>query len=116
MIASQLPIKNPEAPEFLEIIVEVRPGACLSPSEIASQLLIKNPDVHLSPSEIASLFLARCSILTYSLRRLLVPDGRIERLYNAGPVCKFLTKNQDEDGVSIAPLCLINQDKVLMGA
>uniref|UniRef100_A0A2N9F6B9 Uncharacterized protein n=1 Tax=Fagus sylvatica TaxID=28930 RepID=A0A2N9F6B9_FAGSY len=33
-----------------------------------------------------------------------------------GPVCKFLTKNQDEAGVSIAPLCLINQDKVLMGS
>ncbi|GMY23109.1 caffeic acid 3-O-methyltransferase-like, partial [Fagus crenata] len=134
-IASQLPIRNPDAPgPVLEIIVETGSGASLSPSEIAFQLpirnpdvpgpvleiiaeagagaclspspLIRNPDARLLPSEIASqlLFLAGCSIDTYSLHRRPVPDGRIERLYSAGPVSNFLTKNQD----------VINQDKVLM--
>ena len=74
----------------------VRPGACLSPSEITSQLPIRNPDAPV----IVDICLARYSILTYSSRTL--PDGRIERLYGTGP------------GVSIAPPCLINQDKVLM--
>ncbi|KAK8658340.1 hypothetical protein V6N13_036548 [Hibiscus sabdariffa] len=50
------------------------------------------------------------SILTCSLRNL--PDGKVERLYGLGPVCKFLTKN--EDGVTLSALSLMNQDKVLM--
>ncbi|KAG2302639.1 hypothetical protein Bca52824_031290 [Brassica carinata] len=51
------------------------------------------------------------SILTCSVRKL--PDGNcVERLYGLGPVCKYLIKN--EDGVSIAPLCLMNQDNVFM--
>ncbi|KAF3644272.1 Caffeic acid 3-O-methyltransferase [Capsicum annuum] len=41
-----------------------------------------------------------------------LPDGRIEWLYSPAPVCKFLTKNAD--GVSVAPLLLMNQDKVLL--
>ncbi|KAJ3690540.1 hypothetical protein LUZ61_019704 [Rhynchospora tenuis] len=36
----------------------------------------------------------------------------VTRLYGPAPVCKWLTKN--EDGVSVAPLLLMNQDKVLM--
>ncbi|VAI89159.1 unnamed protein product [Triticum turgidum subsp. durum] len=39
-------------------------------------------------------------------------DGRLSRRYSAAPVCKFLTPN--EDGVSMAALALMNQDKVLM--
>ncbi|PHU23578.1 Caffeic acid 3-O-methyltransferase [Capsicum chinense] len=42
----------------------------------------------------------------------ILPDGRIEWLYSPAPVCKFLTKNAD--GVSVAPLLLMNQDKVLL--
>ncbi|KAJ6874436.1 caffeic acid 3-O-methyltransferase 3-like [Populus alba x Populus x berolinensis] len=38
--------------------------------------------------------------------------GKLKRLYGLASVCKFLTKN--EDGVSVNPLCLMNQDKVLM--
>ncbi|PHT53550.1 hypothetical protein CQW23_08012 [Capsicum baccatum] len=41
-----------------------------------------------------------------------LPDGRIEWLYSLAPVCKFLTKNAD--GVSVAPLLLMNQDKFLL--
>lgn len=40
-------------------------------------------------------------------------DGKkVTRKYGPAPVCKWLTKN--EDGVSMAPLVLMNQDKVLM--
>jgi flavonol 3-O-methyltransferase/caffeic acid 3-O-methyltransferase len=39
-------------------------------------------------------------------------DGKYERRYSAAPVGKWLTPN--EDGVSMAALTLMNQDKVLM--
>lgn len=40
-------------------------------------------------------------------------DGnKVIRKYGPAPVCKWLTKN--EDGVSMAALVLMNQDKVLM--
>jgi caffeic acid 3-O-methyltransferase len=81
----------------------------LSPSEIASQLPTTNPDAPVMLDRILRL-LASYSVLTYSLRTL--PDGRVERLYGLGSVCKFLSKN--ENGVSIAALSLMNQDKVLM--
>ncbi|KAL0304501.1 UNVERIFIED_CONTAM: Caffeic acid 3-O-methyltransferase 1 [Sesamum radiatum] len=40
------------------------------------------------------------------------PMRTVQRLYGLAPVCKFLTKN--DDGVSMAPLLLMNQDKILM--
>ncbi|KAE8077600.1 hypothetical protein FH972_016152 [Carpinus fangiana] len=95
--------------DLLEIMAKAGPGAYLSPSEIASQLPTTNPDAPLMLDRILRL-LASYSVLTYSLRTL--PDGRVDRLYGLGPVCKFLTKN--EDGASIAALNLMNQDKVLM--
>ncbi|XP_015878697.1 caffeic acid 3-O-methyltransferase [Ziziphus jujuba] len=109
--ASVLPmvLKSAIELDLLEIIAKAGPGAFVSPSDIASQLPTKNPDASVVLDRILRL-LASYSILTYSLRTL--PDGKVERLYGLGPVCKFLTKN--EDGVSIAPLCLMNQDKVLM--
>ncbi|MBA0657266.1 hypothetical protein Goklo_009564 [Gossypium klotzschianum] len=45
------------------------------------------------------------SVLTCSLRTL--PVGKVERLYGLGPVCNFLTKN--EDSVSLSTLSLLNQ-------
>ncbi|MBA0593572.1 hypothetical protein Gorai_010508 [Gossypium raimondii] len=45
------------------------------------------------------------SVLTCSLRTL--PVGKVKRLYGLGPVCNFLTKN--EDGVSLSTLSLLNQ-------
>lgn len=95
--------------DLLEIMAKAGPGAYLSPSDVASQLPTKNPDAPVMLDRVLRL-LASYSILTYSLRNL--PDGKVERLYGLGPVCKFLTKN--EDGVSIGSLCLMNQDKVLM--
>lgn len=95
--------------DLLEIMAKAGSGAVLSSKEIASQLPTSNPDAPVMLDRILRL-LATYSILTCSLRDL--PDGGVERLYGLGPVCKFLTKN--EDGVSMAALCLMNQDKVLM--
>lgn len=109
--ASVLPmvLKSAIELDLLEIIAKAGPGAYLSPAEIASQLPTKNPDAPVIVDRILRL-LASYSVLTYSLRTL--PDGKIERLYGTAPVCKFLTKN--EEGVSLAALSLMNQDKVLM--
>ncbi|KAJ9174253.1 hypothetical protein P3X46_017297 [Hevea brasiliensis] len=109
--ASVLPmvLKSAIELDLLEIMAKAGPGAFLSPSDIASQLPTTNPDAPVMLDRILRL-LASYSILTYSLRNL--PDGKVERLYGLAPVCKFLTKN--EDGVSFAALCLMNQDKVLM--
>ncbi|PON83689.1 O-methyltransferase COMT-type [Trema orientale] len=109
--ASVLPmvLKTAIELDLLEIIAKAGPGAYLSPSDIASQLPTTNPDAPVMLDRILRL-LASYSILTYSLREL--PHGKVERLYGLASVSKYLIKN--EDGVSIAPLCLMNQDKVLM--
>ncbi|XP_050387816.1 caffeic acid 3-O-methyltransferase [Argentina anserina] len=109
--ASVLPMVLKAAIELdlLEIMAKAGPGAFLSTNDLASQLPTKNPEAPVMLDRMLRL-LASYSILTYSLRTL--PDGKVERLYGLGPVCKFLTKN--EDGVSIAALCLMNQDKVLI--
>ena len=95
--------------DLLEIMARAGPGAFLSPPEIASQLPKQNPGAPVMLDRILRL-LASYSILRCTLREL--ADGRVERRYSLKPVCKFLTKN--EDGVSIAPLLLMNHDKVLM--
>ncbi|KAJ6410905.1 hypothetical protein OIU84_007624 [Salix udensis] len=95
--------------DLLEIMAKAGPGAFMSPSDIASHLPTKNPDAPAMLDRILRL-LASYSILTCSVRDL--PDGKVERIYGLASVCKFLTKN--EDGGSLGPLCLMNQDKVLM--
>nr|QQH14895.1 caffeic acid 3-O-methyltransferase isoform 6 [Cirsium japonicum] len=110
--ASILPMTLKTAIELdlLETIAKAGPGASLSSSEIAAQLPeVNNPEAPVMLDRICSL-LASHSVLTCSLKDL--DDGGVERLYGLAPVCKFLIKNQD--GVSMAPLLLMNQDKVLM--
>ncbi|KAM1708199.1 hypothetical protein ACFX2K_001201 [Malus domestica] len=109
--ASVLPMVLKAALELdlLEIMARAGPGVFVFPADLASQLPTKNSDAPVMLDRMLHL-LASYSILTYSLRTL--HDSNVEQLYSLGPVCKFLTKN--EDGVSIAPLCLMNQDKVLM--
>nr|AAD48913.1 caffeate O-methyltransferase [Liquidambar styraciflua] len=109
--ASVLPMVLKSAIELdvLEIMAKAGPGAHISTSDIASKLPTKNPDAAVMLDRMLRL-LASYSVLTCSLRTL--PDGKIERLYGLAPVCKFLTRN--DDGVSIAALSLMNQDKVLM--
>lgn len=109
--ASVLPMVLKAAIELdlLEIMAKAGPGAFLSPGEVAAQLPTQNPEAPVMLDRIFRL-LASYSVLTCTLRDL--PDGKVERLYGLAPVCKFLVKN--EDGVSIAALNLMNQDKILM--
>ncbi|MBA0773572.1 hypothetical protein Gotri_008839 [Gossypium trilobum] len=109
--ASVLPmvLKSAIELDLLEIMAKAGPGAFLSPKEVASKLPTTNPDAPVMLDRILRL-LASYNVLTCSLRTL--PDGKVERLYGLGPVCKFLTKN--EDGVTLSALSLMNQDKVLM--
>ncbi|KHN23295.1 Caffeic acid 3-O-methyltransferase isoform B [Glycine soja] len=109
--ASVLPmvLKSALELDLLEIIAKAGPGVHLSPTDIASQLPTHNPNAPVMLDRILRL-LACYNILSFSLRTL--PDCKIERLYGLAPVAKYLVKN--EDGVSIAALNLMNQDKVLM--
>ncbi|KAM3381693.1 caffeic acid 3-O-methyltransferase [Capsicum galapagoense] len=109
--ASVLPMVLKAAVELdlLEIMAKAGPGAFISPSELAAQLPTKNPEAPVMLDRMFRL-LATYFVLNCTLRTL--PDSRVERLYSLVPVCQFLTKNGD--GVSIAPLLLMNQDKVLM--
>ncbi|ERM96632.1 hypothetical protein AMTRI_Chr09g37050 [Amborella trichopoda] len=95
--------------DVLEIIAAAGPGALLSPKDVADKLPTTNPEAATMLDRMLRL-LASYSVLTSSVS--LTPDGHPERLYGAAPVTKFLVKNQD--GVSMAPLVLMNQDKVLM--
>ncbi|CAH9070095.1 unnamed protein product [Cuscuta europaea] len=110
--ASVLPmvLKSAIELDLLELIAKAGPGAALSPAELAAQLPTTNPDAAVMLDRILRL-LCTYSVLNCSLRTL-PEDGRVERLYSLAPVCKYLTKNSD--GVSMAPLLLMNQDKVLM--
>ncbi|KAL3754285.1 hypothetical protein ACJRO7_001509 [Eucalyptus globulus] len=92
--------------DLLEIMARAGPGAYLTPGEVASQLPTQNPDAPVMLDRIFRL-LASYSMLTCTLRDL--PEGKVERLYGLAPVCKFLVKN--EDGVSLAPLNLLDHDK-----
>jgi flavonol 3-O-methyltransferase/caffeic acid 3-O-methyltransferase len=86
-------------------------GKSLTPTEVAAKLpcAAKNPE---APDMVDRMLRLLAS---YNVVSCLVEegtDGRLSRRYGAAPVCKFLTPN--EDGVSMAALALMNQDKVLM--
>ncbi|XP_057472322.1 caffeic acid 3-O-methyltransferase 1-like [Actinidia eriantha] len=109
--ASVLPmvLKSAIELDLLEAIARAGPAAYVSPSDLAAQLSTTNPHASVMLDRILRL-LTSYSVLHCTLRTL--PNGGVERLYGLAPVCKFLIKN--EDGVSMAPLLLMNQDKVLM--
>ncbi|KAI3519411.1 hypothetical protein L2E82_31521 [Cichorium intybus] len=110
--ASVLPmvLKSAIELDLLETIAKAGPGAYVSPAELAAQLpKAENPEAPVMLDRICRL-LASYSVLTCTLKD--VGHGVVERLYGLAPVCKFLVKN--EDGVSMAPLLLMNQDKILM--
>ncbi|XVF36926.1 hypothetical protein REPUB_Repub19eG0101000 [Reevesia pubescens] len=94
---------------IIDIISAAGDGTFLSPTEIASGLPTKNPDAPVLLDRMLRL-LASYSILKCSVRTK--ESGEVERLYGAGPLCKFLVKNQD--GGSVAPLFLLHHDKVFM--
>ncbi|KAL3630754.1 Caffeic acid 3-O-methyltransferase [Castilleja foliolosa] len=109
--ASVLPmvLKSAIELDLLELIKKAGPGAFVSPAELAAQIPTTNPEAHVMLDRILRL-LASYNVLNCSLKSL--PGGGSERLYGLAPVCRFLTKN--EDGVSMAALLLMNQDKILM--
>nr|WJH18563.1 O-methyltransferase COMT1 [Artemisia annua] len=110
--ASVLPmvVKTAIELDLLETIAKAGPGGLLSASELVAQLPnVKNPEAPVMLDRICSL-LASHSVLTCTLKES--DDGSSERFYGLAPVCKFLIKN--EGGVSLAPLLLMNQDKILM--
>nr|BEV30394.1 O-methyltransferase [Corydalis solida] len=94
---------------LLEIIARSGEGAHISSSEIASQLPTENPDAPVMLDRMLRL-LASYKVLMCKLRTR-DEEGQVERLYGLAPVCKFFI--EDKDGVSMAPLLLIIQDKVL---
>ncbi|CAH8360289.1 unnamed protein product [Eruca vesicaria subsp. sativa] len=88
--------------DLLEIIKKSSP---ISSNDIASQLSTTNTN--------APAMLDRILRLLTSHSILICSSGEgVEKTYQLGPVCKYLTKN--EDGVSFAALCRMNQDEVLM--
>ncbi|XP_077248355.1 caffeic acid 3-O-methyltransferase-like [Tasmannia lanceolata] len=95
--------------DLLEILAKAGQGVHLSISQIASHLPSKNPEAPTMLDRILRL-LASYSILTCSI---ITPDnGRVERLYGLAPISRFLVRN--EEGVSVAPLVVMTQDKVFM--
>ncbi|RAL51504.1 hypothetical protein DM860_011006 [Cuscuta australis] len=111
--ASVLPMALKAAIELdlLELMAKAGPGAAVSPSQLAAQLPTANPDAAAAMLDRILRLLCTYSVLNCSLRTL--PDGGgVERLYSLAPVCKYLTRNAD--GVSMAPLLLLNHDKVVM--
>ncbi|KAB2097883.1 hypothetical protein ERO13_A01G189400v2 [Gossypium hirsutum] len=94
---------------IIDTILAAGDGAFLSPSQIASALPSKNPDAPVLLDRMLRL-LASHSILKCAVKAK--EKEEIERLYGAGPLCKFLVKNQD--GGSIAPLLLLHHDQVFM--
>lgn len=102
-------LKNAIELGLLEILVGAG-GKALSPSEVAALLpSTANPDAPAMVDRILRL-LASYNIVSCEVEE--GKDGRLARRYGPAPVCKWLTPN--EDGVSMAALALMNQDKVLM--
>ncbi|XP_039143661.1 caffeic acid 3-O-methyltransferase-like [Dioscorea cayenensis subsp. rotundata] len=95
----------------LEVIAAAGPGARLLPEEIVSQIETTNPNA----GEVLDRLLR--FLASYNVLKCEVVDGEkgmMKRKYGLAPICRFFTK--DEDGVSVAPLLLMNQDKVLVDA
>ncbi|KAG1360878.1 caffeic acid 3-O-methyltransferase [Cocos nucifera] len=95
--------------DVLDIIAKAGPEGKLSPAEVVAQLPTENPMAATMLDRMLRL-LASYNILTCAVE--VDADGKPLRRYGPAPVCKWLTKN--EDGVSMAALALMNQDKVLM--
>ncbi|PIN13652.1 Hydroxyindole-O-methyltransferase [Handroanthus impetiginosus] len=96
--------------DLLELIKKAGPEAKASAAEIAAQLPTNNPGAAGMIDRILQLLTAH-SVLVCELK--LLPDGGgVERRYSLSPVGEFLTRN--EDGVSVGPTCLMNQDRVFM--
>nr|BAO79385.1 hypothetical plant O-methyltransferase [Anthriscus sylvestris] len=93
--------------DILNIISKAGPGNYLTPSELASKLPMLNPDAPIMLDRILRV-LATYMVLGCKPNKL--PNGDVEWLYCSTSVCKFFSNN---DGASMAPLLLLNNDKIL---
>ncbi|BFG19062.1 hypothetical protein CerSpe_053360 [Prunus speciosa] len=96
---------------IIDIICAAGDGKFLSPSEIAASLPTKNPNASVLLDRMLRLLTSH-SILKCSVRT--GQDGKVERLYGAGALCKFLVKDQHGGVGSVGPLLLLHHDKVFM--
>ena len=111
-LSSVLPMSLQSAIELglFDIMAKAGEGAKLSPTEIASQMMAKNPDSPLMLDRILRL------LATHSLLNCFVEagddHGSFQRLYSLTPVSKFFVTNKD--GVSLGPFMELAQDKVYL--
>ncbi|KAH9717590.1 Flavone 3'-O-methyltransferase 1 [Citrus sinensis] len=107
-LSSLLPITMKAIIELgvLEILAKASPSQ-LSSSEIAFQLPTNNQEAPTVLDRMLQL-LASCSFLTCNL--VTNKDGNVFRVYGLASVCRYLLPN--EDGVSLAPIFLLSQEKV----
>ncbi|RZC54399.1 hypothetical protein C5167_013249 [Papaver somniferum] len=96
--------------DLLEIIAKAGPNAYISSLEISSKLGTQNPN---APSMLDRLLLLSTSFSILKCSQITTQDGKIQRLYGLAPVCKYFTRDP-ENGVSIAPLAVMNTDRVFM--
>ncbi|KAI3977640.1 hypothetical protein MKX01_004173 [Papaver californicum] len=96
--------------DLLEIIAKAGPNAYISSLEISSKLGTQNPH---APSMLDRLLRLLTSFSILKCSQITTQDGKIQRLYELASVCKYFTRDQD-NGVSAAPLALMNTDRVFM--
>ncbi|KAE8734767.1 Caffeic acid 3-O-methyltransferase [Hibiscus syriacus] len=97
--------------DIFEIIAKAGPDAKLSPKEIAAQLPTTNPE---APSMLDRILrvLASHGIVGCSMVDDADEEGNPQRDYALTPVSRFFVRN--EDGVSLAPVMALLQDKVFL--
>ncbi|KDP32877.1 hypothetical protein JCGZ_12169 [Jatropha curcas] len=83
-------------------------GLGISPVEIAAQIPTKNPDAPVLLDRMLRL------LASYDILNCTKENGRDERLYSARSICKFLTRNDSNEGSSVSPLFLLHHDEVFM--
>ncbi|KAG0473357.1 hypothetical protein HPP92_015214 [Vanilla planifolia] len=92
-----------------EHIQAAGPDSYLTAEDLAARLGTSNP---LAPAMIERILRLLTSYSVLNFTDTVDGEGRTVRSYCTTHVCKFLASNQD--GVSMAPIVLMNTDKVLM--
>ncbi|XP_075674930.1 caffeic acid 3-O-methyltransferase 1-like [Castanea sativa] len=99
--------------DLFGIIARAGPAACITTSEIVSQLPTKDSDSD-TPSRLDRMLrvLVSNSLLTCSIRTL--EDGRVERLYGLTPTSYFFVEK--DDGSSLASLAAFSSHRAFWEA
>ncbi|KAJ6846981.1 caffeic acid 3-O-methyltransferase-like [Iris pallida] len=97
--------------DIFEIIAKAGPDARLSPAEISAQFPRRHPHTPAMLDRMLGM-LASYDVLACSLEST-GSDGKVvEKKYGAAPVSKFFSKNGD--GMSVAPIALMSNDRAPM--